>query len=367
MKKLLSKWLFRLCCIATAAVMGTSCSMMHDDLDDCPIGLYLDFKYDYNLQRADMFNDHVGAVTVYVYDEQGRYVTKQEERNTGSYAPLKSPTYRMHMNLPAGRYKFIVLAGQISYDEQLTGDGAKFVRQEPQRGESMEQLAVTLDHQGTGTASDPAEVVNDGLPLDTLWHGIETQAVAVYDTKPTYHTISLVRDTKKINVSLRELDNPTLMDIANYDLRIVDRNARILWDNAVDETETLLYTPHATWNTQDRTAWIDRDGNDTGLYGRTGHADFMTSRIIYHDDPADDGILTITDRRDGKEVARVNLPDMLSRLRTSEDFYNYSPQEFLDRGYDYSLDFYLLDGQLSYVYIRISVLNWSVRVQFEDL
>ena len=367
MKRTVNKWLFRLCCLLTAAVASTSCSMMHDDLDDCPIGLYLAFEYDYNLQRADMFGDHVGSVTVYVYDEQGRYVTKQEESNTGSYSPLSSPLYRMHMNLQPGRYKFIVLAGQKSYGEQLSGPGANFVRTEPQPGESMEQFAVTLDHGGTGTADSPAPVLHEGQPLDTLWHGIETKAIAVYDTKPTYHTISLTRDTKKINVSLREIADPTQMDVDDYAMTITDRNARILWDNAVDETETLVYTPHATWETTDRTPATDLNGHPLGGYGKTAHADFMTSRILYHEDAADDGVLSIVHTPSGREVVRVNLPDMLSRLCNAEDYYRYSPQEFLDRGYDYSLDFYLLNGELQYVDISISVLSWSVRVNYVDL
>ena len=62
--------------------MATSCTMMHQDLDGCPVGLYLTFAYDYNLERADMFNDHVGSVTVYVYDSTGHYVTMQVEVNT---------------------------------------------------------------------------------------------------------------------------------------------------------------------------------------------------------------------------------------------------------------------------------------------
>ena len=47
--------------------------------------------------------------------------------------------------------------------------------------------------------------------------------------------------------------------------------------------------------------------------GKIAHADFMTSRIMYHEDPADDGVLSITDKRNGNEIVRVNLPDMLSR------------------------------------------------------
>ena len=61
-------------------LMVASCDMWHTDTDDCPIGIYVKFKYDYNLQRADMFNDHVGAVTLYVYDENGNFV-KPEEPN----------------------------------------------------------------------------------------------------------------------------------------------------------------------------------------------------------------------------------------------------------------------------------------------
>ena len=46
----------------TALTTLASCSMMSDDFDDCPQGLSVQFVYDYNVERADMFNDHVGSV-----------------------------------------------------------------------------------------------------------------------------------------------------------------------------------------------------------------------------------------------------------------------------------------------------------------
>ena len=52
-----------------AAMALSSCDMMTEDLDDCPTGLYVNFVYDYNIQRADMLKDHVGGLTLYVYDE----------------------------------------------------------------------------------------------------------------------------------------------------------------------------------------------------------------------------------------------------------------------------------------------------------
>ena len=127
----------------------------------------------------------------------------------------------------------------------------------------------------------------------------------------------------------------------------------------------MVYTPYATRNSEDRSTRADGD-TQTGV-GRTAHADFMTSRLIYHDDAADDGRLVITSKLSGEEVVRLNLPDILSRLRTSEDRYRYTEQEFLDRGYDYQLDIFLRGGRLSYVNISISVLSWSKRIQFEEL
>lgn len=350
--------------LAAAACMS-SCDMMHEDRDDCPTGLYLSFRYDYNLERADMFGDHVGAVDVYVFDASGRYVTTLSDANRGPVRPLSAPGYALHASLAPGKYQFIVLGGQADYASQLSGGRARFIRSELHRGDSMSVLDVRLET--SGTRGGALLVDNHGEPLDTLWHGIEQEPVEVYADKPTYHTVSLVRDTKKINVTLREIDDPTQMDVSDYDLSITDHNARLAWDNSVDSTQAVVYTPHSVWNTDDRLPSSDPDGHPLGGVGHIAHADFMTSRIIYHSDPSADGVLSVTNRKTGVEVIRVNLPDLLCRLRTSEDTFRYTPQEFLDRGYDYQLDFYLKGGRLSYVNISISVLGWSRRVQFEDL
>lgn len=366
MKDMLTNWRMALCVLLLIGTM-TSCDMMHEDMDDCPMGLYLKFEYDYNLQRADMFNDHVGAVTLYVFDENGKFVMKQEEHNTSLAAPLASPSYTMHVTgLQPGRYKMVALAGQKAYDEMLTTQRAKFVREEPKAGDDMETLEVKLDKTSDGQGG--YDVVNNSLPLDTLWHGMQLEPLEVSDTRPTYGTISLVRDTKKINVTLREIDDPTTMDIDDYDMTIIDHNSHILWDNSLDETDRVTYKPHMTWNTEDREPAYGSNGEPLEGVGRIGHADFMTSRILYHEDAKDDAVLAITDRETGHDVVVVNLPDLLCRNRISEEFI-YTPQEFLDRGYDYRLDFYLKGGKLNYVYITVSVnmLSWSKRVQIEEL
>lgn len=261
----------------------------------------------------------------------------------------------MHVeNLQPGKYQFLALAGQNAYADQLQSGRAKFVRTELAKGDNIKKLEVNLDHQSRG---DYDEVENHAMPLDTLWHGKMLESVEVSSSKAAYATIPLVRDTKKINVALRDLDSPQDMDVNDYTMTIEDYNARILWDNSLDESRKVVYTPHATWNTVDETE-----------QGKIAHADFMTSRILKHDDYKQDGHLLIKSKETGNTVVNVNLPDLLSRLRTSEE-YSYSAQEFLDRAYDYKLQFFIQGGKLKYCYITISVnvLSWSKRIQFEEL
>lgn len=378
-------------CLLLAGVL-TSCSLMEEELPPCPQGLDLYFRYDYNLQRANMFPDHVGAVDVYVYEGQNRqadgsyanwtFVKKYSEARTSeALSPFKADGYHMHLDLEPGTYKYIVLAHQKSYAETLLTPGAKQRRREPQVGDDMKQMLVALDYAAQADADGRHAVENVGQPLDTLWHGLRGRdivggdsVVVRYNTKNNIRrdTVSLVRDTKQINVTLRDIQLPSDIDVNNFDFRILDSNARILWNNDVDESTPLLYTPYRTWNTQDRTPagapQTRGEVDDVTGIGRIAHADFMTSRIIYHDaDMSRDAILSVTNRTTGIEVIRVNLADFLSRLRTSADIYRYSNQEFLDRGYDYKLTFFLQGDRWKYVNVEISVLGWAKRIQREDL
>lgn len=330
----------------------TSCEYIHEDLEPCPSGLRLTFEYDYNLQRADMFADHVGSVTVYVFDDAGSFLFSQTE----SGEALAKDGYEMNLELSPGQYSYVVSALQKPYEETLA-EGADFIRTEPSVGEPMEQIAHELEYN-----KSTMMVENEGLPLDTLWHGMRVEPIEVKLDKVTRDTVSLVRNTKQISVALREIDDPTRIDVDNYDFRILDRNARLLWDNSVDESNAIIYTPYATRNTEDRTKAETEEG-----IGRMAHADFMTSRILYHDKAEDDAILSVTNKETGEEVIRVNLADMLSRLRTAADIYRYTPQEFLDRGYDYQLTFFLKGDTWEYVNVEISVLSWAKRIQYEHI
>ena len=390
--------------IACMAVAFGACSMMEDDRSDCPTGLYVRFVYDYNTQRADMFKDHVGYVTVYVYDESGKKVAEKSVANTIATMPLANYGYTMHFTeneLPAGhRYRLQAVAMQKDWDDALNTPGAKYRCTTPADTSS---LTITLDHEAT-TISDASQLgkglhaVNNSAPLDTLWHtlkvmpdtptyGYNTPAIAK-TTKPysiypmdeqmvsvqpgyaTYATISLIRDTKHLNITLRQIDNPEAINADDYEVTIVDANSTLASDNSVLPGDSLLYTPYAQWTTR----YEDNEGTSiegdihpatrSSFINRTAHYNLMFNRLMYDKDSEKCAKLRIRNKQTGKTVALVNLPSILAEGRIAYEWQNYSPQEYLDREYDYELDFFLLSGdEWKYLDIHIHVLAWTLRKQ----
>ena len=130
----------------------SSCTMMHEDYEDCPTGLYVRFVYDYNTMRADMFKDHVGHLQLYVFDENGRLAAQRHVSNNGGDAPLSRYGYTVHFNeteLPAGHsYRLQAVAMQRDWDDALASEGAKY-RHATSPIENSESMTITLDHHNT--------------------------------------------------------------------------------------------------------------------------------------------------------------------------------------------------------------------------
>ncbi len=381
---------------------GSACTMIEDDISDCPTGLYVRFVYDYNTQRADMFKDHVGHVTLYIYDEDGKKVAERSVSNTAGSSPLAAYGYAMHFNpaeLPAGRYRLQAVAMQKDWDEALSANGAKYRRSSVSDGNS---LSITLDHNAEpDAATGHHKVEHMSAPLDTLWHTLkvmsyepcdgsaapdmhrtsapysiypmEDQYVTVINDRATYATVSLIRDTKHLNITLRQLELPEAVHHDDYEVTLVDNNATVAHDNEIVPGKDLLYTPYATWTTRFNSNGVEVEDPGTsraeGDYTvqRTAHYNMMFNRTMLKADPAECGTLEIRNLKTGKTVARINLPSILAQGRTAYELYNYSAQEYLDREYDYHLHFMLKGDTWAYCDIVINTLGWSVRKQNEEL
>jgi len=341
--------------VALGSMLSSCNDLMHDDLPPCDMGVDLQFKYDYNVQRADMFNDHVGGVSVFVYDEQGNFIARHDAYNDATSQPLKDPNYAMRINLEPGKYRFATFAFQKKYEDALAQPGAKFQIALPQQGDNITALHARLDR-------EQGKVNNQSQPLDTLWQGLSNELVEVKDLQVTRHTIGLVRDTKQLTISLHQLDAPADINADDFSYQITDANGYINYDNSLLPDEELTYTPYKTWTTEFTTP-------EGTVQERTAHAALMFSRLVLHPvtENEKNAILSIWNKKTGEEVVRINLADCLAQGRGAFENMNYSAQEFLDREYDYKLDFFLKGDQWQYMQLGISILDWSKRIQRADL
>lgn len=347
-----------LCSLLAFAPLLASCSLMHDDLEPCDNGVYLHFRYDYNTQRADLFNDHVGGVVVMVYDKDGKYLFRQDAFNTDTDAPIRRHDFAVHLNLQPGEYQFLAIAKQKRYEDALATKGAKFRIHAPADGEDMTKFCAVLDRNGAGETAD----VDCSAPLDTLWIGRSQHLTAVRDMEATHDTISLVRDTKQLTISLHQIDAPDKISADDFGYEVIADNGHINYDNSLARDTKLRYTPFRTWTTDFR----DASGN---VKERTAHAGLMLSRLVYYSPEENDrnAMLHIYNKVSGKTVALINLPDILQQGRDAYAAQNYGIQEYLDREYDYRLDFFLIGTEWQYLNLSVGVLDWAKRIQHISL
>lgn len=353
----LKKYLVALVSLA----LFTSCNMMKEDEDTTNCGLFVSFKYDYNLQRADMFGDHVGGVTLYVFDSNGRFVRTYESNNIRSMGMMLDGTYThamQIMDLPDGKYRLIALANQKSYDATLATPGAKYRRSTLAVGDANEKLMVTLDRtQKSGEKS----MVSNAAPLDTLWHGMTgVEPIEVKNTDKTVANISMMRDTKMLTIGLHNLDDPKDISTDEFEYFIVDKNGRLGYNNNLLDDEELVYTPFSKWDTEAK----DGSGNVTD---KSAHACLTFNRLWWYEEADKNALLIIRNKNTNKEVCAINLADFLARGRNAYDRYAYSRQEYLDRAYDFYLDFFIKNEKWQYAEVRINVLSWAARIQNVDL
>ncbi len=344
--------------------MLSSCGMMKEDEDLTNCGLFVTFKYDYNLQRSDMFGDHVGGVTLYVFDSNGRFVRSYEDNNIPAMGHMLDGEYVHAMqilDLPDGNYRLIALANQKSYDETLTTPGAKYRRTTLAAGDDNTNLKVTLDREDPVGGANP--MVSNVAPLDTLWHGMTgAEPIQVRNNGKSVAHISMVRDTKMLTVSLHNLDEGKRadMDTDDFEYFIVDHNGRLAYNNDLLADDDLVYTPFHKWNTYaTNTAGVVTEA--------TAHAGITFNRLIWSANPDENATLIIRNKETGDEVAAINLTDALAQGRNAYDTYAYSRQEYLDRSYDYYLDFFIKNDVWQYAEVRINVLSWAHRIQNVNL
>ena len=403
-----------------AALALSSCSMMTEDLDECPTGLYVNFVYDYNIQRADMFKDHVGGLTLYVYDESDRLVAT---KSMGESQLSKYGSY-LHFSeqelAPGHDYRLMAVAFQ---HETLSPNGAKYRLTGNNIGDQWSQFFINLDHDAnaqSGFAAPAVSSVSNAEPLDTLWHTLTTilspaeaqpmklypdmltpaktdyswqrdgsiktngqEKVTLVEGEPTYATVSLIRDTKHLNITLRAVnDDPAdnMVKDEDYTVEIFDNNSQLNSKNDLTKPEdSLVYRPYRQWTT----TFV---GSGDVVSESAAHYDLMFNRLLYKNAKVQDdqyailseadiptslnALLLIRKKDTGEIIFGINLPYILASGRTYQERY-YHYQEYLDREYDYRLQFIIRGGRVEdimlYIGTELHIVSWAVRHQSEHL
>ena len=367
--------------LLTAAMLMNSCDMMKEDLSNCPTGLYVNFVYDYNIQRADMFKDHVGGLTLYVFDESDHIAAQR----TVSGSELSKYGYNIHFTeqelAPDHLYRLVAVAMQNDWATAAAATGYK-----PTISDNRMSLRVSLAHQ----PGVPYGTVSNAAPLDTLWHTLTilkaeaenlpaatryrlssdgsvntngSDQVSVVSGEPTYATVSLIRDTNHLNISLRELDTPENVRDEDYEVFIIDANTDVDYaNNLVTPGDSVIYRPYAQWTTV-------IEGTRSIAADYSAHYDLMFNRLMYNTTTNDNAVLCIRNKKSGETIAMLNLPYILCTGRMAYEIYNYSPQEYLDREYDYRLELFLKNGKWgdgAFISVCVDVLSWARRIQYVE-
>lgn len=297
----------RLFVLVLSAMSFWSCDTIYDDLSDCH--MYIQFKYDYNMDKTDKFADQCDKVEVFLFDANGVLV----RTFTDSGDNLKRAGYRVEIPIHSGKYTVKAWAGhKDSYDltDMTVGTSTK------------EDLVLKL--KSTANTHD--------RELEPLWSG--TPVDFTY-TGSSHHveTIDLVKKTNRVNLQVN-------MD-SDLEVKITGANGSYLYDNGFADTRTITYLPFSTTQT-------------------AGQSSFSLSslRLVKGQDVR----LSVIDKATGISLLPAGDWDLIAYLLKTKPS-GMADQEYLDRQDTWNIALHI-DG---YIAMSIEINGWLVWNQESEL
>lgn len=310
-------------------------SVIEDDLPECAVGLELRFIYDYNMEFANAFPSQVDCLTVFIYDEEGKYVTTR----TQSGDPLADESYRMTVDLDPGTYTVLAYGG-------MECGNSSFHFTAPPSGTLLRDVEVEMN--------DNVRTSPEGTRLHPLFYGTVDATVESNETLEYQKvTVPMMKDTNNIRILLQNLNGEPLAG-DDFTFSITDDNTLFNYANELIPDGGITYCP---WVKGQESAGILENGETATL----AFAELSTSRLM----AGHDARLVISRAKDGKKIIDIPLVNYLLLLK-SQEFDKMGSQEFLDRESRWNLTFFLLgDDTWMNAYIRIN--DWIVRINEAEL
>lgn len=316
-----------LCVMALGTTLAACDNAIYDGEGDCSVNYRIRFRYDYNMKYADAFAHEVKAVTLYLIDANGKVAWQRTEEG----AALSNGEYTMTVDVEPGKYDLLAWCG--------TKEKGSFAIPETSEGKGL-TCTLGREHDEKGTAFVDKDI-------DRLFYGwLPEQDFA--ETEGTYtYTVPLVKNTNSVRVVLQHLSGEPV-DKDKFEFSISDKNGTMNWDNALLPDEPLTYY---AWHTEQGTAGIGEPETAKQISSFSAAVAELTVARLMEDA---DTRLTVRNRNNGEVVLSIPLIDYALLVK---GFYNkeMGNQEFLDRQDEYSLVFFLDEGDRwmdAYIYIN---------------
>ncbi len=320
---------------ALLALACPSCESIYDELDACPQGVSLHFVYDYNMEYADAFPKKVDCLTLYVYDQEGNFVTSRTETSEA----LAQESYRMTLDLEAGSYHFVAYGG-------MACEEASFATvSEPAEGSTLASLQTRLKRSGDTSEEELHAFYFGDLDLTV------TEGTADYDEG----TLQMMKNTNNLRIMLEQASGePVSPD--DFTFCITDDNTLFDCDNSLIPNGTVTYLPWTTGQQSTGTRAEADESEEEEEEVTVAYAELSCSRLATGNSPR----LIVRRTADGEDVINIPLINYLLLMK-SEAYGEMGSQEFLDRQSEWTMLFFLDSGG-TWLNTRIVINDWVVRI-----
>jgi hypothetical protein len=283
----------------------------------------------------------VNSVALYVFDENDVLV---EKIATTDKEALSSGSFEIPIEIEPGDYTLMAWGGLMNEESfDLLAD----TKTGETRLEDM-QVKMLRQYDESGNAS----VDDDLLPL---FHG--SMPLSVTDVPGTYtETMSLMKNTNVIRILLHEISGHEI-DADAFIFEIKDDNGLYGWDNALLDDEMITYS---AWSQNTGTAEMEDVEVKAVNSVSVALAELTIGRMRAGDSP----VLHIRNRESGEDVFRIPVADfaLLVKGNYREDM---GDQEYLDRQDEYTMTFFLDEGE--WVSSVIYINSWRVVLNNTEL
>ncbi|WP_303240000.1 FimB/Mfa2 family fimbrial subunit [Phocaeicola plebeius] len=321
-------------------LLCTSC--IREDRDDCPAtvghGVKVNFRYTYNIVENDAFGKEAENVRVWIFDEEGKFVSMQEDEGdhiVNGYT-LALPS------LSVGKYKLVAWAKSMDYDDELS----EF---------SFPDLIA-----GQSTVSDLTAYLNrdEDNVCSTRLNGLlsGTLDVEVTGAEEEVFTIDMMKCTNTLRVILMPARAGQTLYQEDYSFVIDGKNGWLDYKADLYGQGEVTYKPYYQELLRDETASGESRADDAEI-NHAVVAELNTSRMMVNQGPR----FRIINNRTGKDVLDINLTWFLSLQAVGEHRAEWDDQEYLDRQDTYAVTFFV-DGD-TFLQNYIIVNGWVISLE----